>query len=93
MILDIDNACYGTLSLDSMDDEVSKDTYFVNGDTADSVSFKIGYEVLLSSGKKVGKLYSGVVQSVDVDSGTISVDGNDLKVSNFEYFARVGHYS
>lgn len=92
MVLDIDNACYGTLLLEQANDNINKDTYFING-SDNSVSFKEGWEVLLSSGQKIGKLYSGIVQSVNVDNGSINIDGTDLIVSNFEYFARVGHYA
>ena len=72
MILDIDNACYGTLSLSQMDDNLNKDTYFVDGE-GDSVSFRVGYTILLSSGKKVGKLYTGEVKSVDIENGIIEI--------------------
>ena len=92
MVLDIDNACYGNLTLMTSNDEMFPNVFYVGGGGI-FVSFKIGTQVLLSSGAKIGKLYCGEVEKVDVDNQTVTVGENTLKVSDFEYFARVGHYA
>ena len=91
MTLNIDNACYGALKLER-EEVVASGVFYILANNK-PVSFKLGYDVIFSSGEKVGKLYCGKVEEVDVDNQTVTIDGNTLNVSNFEYFARVGSYA
>ena len=91
MTIDIEDACYGDLTLMSSNDEMSPNVFYVSG--GDNVVLcEIGRHILLSS-TKIGRAYTGEVEGFDVENGTILLYGwGHKKVSNFEYFASMPRF-